>query len=113
MSQEDIKIHDTNYIKKRKSISASTSMYVFRAHYSKESTTKVSFAVLVFLQYVASLNVEIHNRVSFQAGPLGKSASLPLWVYQKNRQNQTATRKKNKQNPYTSLFLIACTKVLS
>lgn len=81
-------------------------MYVFRAHYSKESTTKVSFAVLVFLQYVASLNVEIRDRVSFQAEPLGNQRVCHC-EYTK-RTDKTKQQQEKKQTKPLHLSISNC-----
>lgn len=101
MSQENTSVHDTNYFEKRKSMSASTSVYVFRAYYSKESTTKVAFAVLILLQYLATLYVEIHDGAILQAEPSGEiSESLTV----SKPKEQTKTNSKKKRNPTQFYF---------
>lgn len=87
-------------------------MYIFRAHYSKESTTEVAFAVLVLLQYLASLYVEIHYGASFQAEPSGE---ISKWVYIHREYTKRTDKSKQQEEKktYTILFLIACTEVLS
>lgn len=111
MSQENTSVHDTNSIEKRKSISASTSMYVFRAHYSKDSTTKVVFAVFVLSQYLASLYVEINDGASSQAETSGEIRASAIVSIAKEETKPNS--KKEKKTTYRTLFVIACTKVLS
>jgi len=92
-----------NLLHYQKKISASTFIYVFRAHYSKESTTKVAFSVLILLQHLASLYVDIHNGGSFQPEPSGEitectKVSIP------NEQTKPNTKKKSpNKTPHLSI----------
>lgn len=80
--------------KKRKSISTLTSMYVFRAHYSKESTTKV--LLLFLLKYFGSLYVEIRDGASFQAEPSGEISESAIVSIAKEETKPNSKKKRNK-----------------